>query len=186
MAGMGVGASLASLGASQKHEAIQGLAKAADEESKRNAANEQIANALRGSAMGGGASGLTGNMVASAQQAEQRAIAQGLSGIREQDLAAAQAQRDALIAQKQQLFNNTLTTSGMQQVVTIRIWSREGGRAQAAAIMQRIHTLLHQAPLTVTGQTLVSIQFAGSTIILLNDGWTYRGTMIFRAVLQAD
>jgi hypothetical protein len=32
--------------------------------------------------------------------------------------------------------------------------------------MTRIHTLLHQAPLNVTGQTLVSIRFAGSSITL--------------------
>lgn len=38
----GVGASLASLGASEKHEAIQGLAHAAEEESKRNIQNEQL------------------------------------------------------------------------------------------------------------------------------------------------
>lgn len=43
MAGMGVGASLMSLGASERQEATRGLAKAADEESRRNAQNEQLA-----------------------------------------------------------------------------------------------------------------------------------------------
>jgi hypothetical protein len=81
---------------------------------------------------------------------------------------------------------STKTTSGMQQVVSLRIWSREGGRAEAATIMQRIHTLLHQAPLTVTGQTLVSIRFIGSDITLGGDGWTYQGAMTFRALLQAN
>jgi len=81
---------------------------------------------------------------------------------------------------------STKTTSGMQQVVTIRIWSREGGRAQAANIMTRIHTLLHQVPLSVTGQTLVSIRFVSSNIKLLNDGWTYQGFISFRALLQAN
>lgn len=42
MAGMGVGATLASLGSSQKSEAIRGLGAAAEEETKRNRANQQI------------------------------------------------------------------------------------------------------------------------------------------------
>ena len=42
MAGFGVGASLMSLGASQKQEAIRGLASAADEESRRNLQNERL------------------------------------------------------------------------------------------------------------------------------------------------
>jgi hypothetical protein len=78
-------------------------------------ANEQIANAMRGSAMGAGASGVQQNAVANAQEAEQRANAVGLSDIRNQDLDYAQRQRDALNAQKQALFQNQLTTTGMQQ-----------------------------------------------------------------------
>jgi len=81
---------------------------------------------------------------------------------------------------------STKTTSGMEQVVTLHIWSRQGGRAEAASIVTRIHTLLHQAPLAVTGQTLVSIRFGGSSIILMNDGWTYQGVMRFQAFLQAS
>ena len=81
---------------------------------------------------------------------------------------------------------STKTTSGMRYELTTRVWSRQGGRAEAASIMERIHTLLHNAPLTVTGQTLVSMRFWGSAIILQNDGWTYQGIMKFRAVLQAN
>ena len=81
---------------------------------------------------------------------------------------------------------STKTTSGMEQNVTLHIWSRQGGRAEAASIMVRIHTLLHQASLTVTGQALVSIRFTGSSITLENDGWTYQGVMKFQAFLQAN
>jgi len=80
---------------------------------------------------------------------------------------------------------STKTTTGMEQNVTLHVWSREGGRAEAASIMERIHTLLHQAPLSVTGQTLVSIRFSASNILLENDGWTYQGVMTFQAFLQA-
>jgi hypothetical protein len=74
----------------------------------------------------------------------------------------------------------------MEQNVALHVWSRQGGRAEAASIMTRIHTLLHEAPLTVTGQTLVSIRFNGSNITLENDGWTYQGIMKFQAFLQAS
>jgi hypothetical protein len=81
---------------------------------------------------------------------------------------------------------STKTTSGMEQNVSLHIWSRQGGRAEAANIMTRIHTLLHEVPLTVIGQTLVSIRFSGSGITLENDGWTYQGVMKFQAFLQAS
>jgi hypothetical protein len=52
---------------------------------------------------------------------------------------------------------STKTTTGMSHNVSLHIWSREGGRKQAATIMERLHTLLHQASFSVTGQTLVMI-----------------------------
>jgi len=81
---------------------------------------------------------------------------------------------------------STKTTTGMEQNVTLHVWSREGGRAEAASIMQRLYTLLHQVNLSVTGQTLVSIRFAASAILLENDGWTYQGVMKFQAFLEAS
>jgi hypothetical protein len=81
---------------------------------------------------------------------------------------------------------STKTTSGMEQNVTLHVWSRQGGRAEAASIMTRIHALLHEVPLSVTGQTLVSMRFTASSIALENDGWTYQGIMKFQAFLQAS
>lgn len=72
---------------------------------------------------------------------------------------------------------------GTQQQISLRIWSRESGRKQAAAIMERIVTLLHNASPSVSGQSLVSLRFVSSAIALLDDGATYRGTLIFRALL---
>ena len=78
------------------------------------------------------------------------------------------------------------TTTGMEHHVALHVWSREGGRKQAASVMDLVHTLLHDASLSVTGQTLVMIRFTGSSIVLENDGWTYHGEMHFRALLQAN
>ncbi|MDX2073484.1 MAG: DUF3168 domain-containing protein [Alphaproteobacteria bacterium] len=73
---------------------------------------------------------------------------------------------------------------GTEQQVTLRIYSREAGRKQASAIMERIVTLLNSADLTVSGQTLRSLRFLSSNIVLQDDGLTYRGTLIFRALLN--
>jgi len=77
------------------------------------------------------------------------------------------------------------TTEGAEHQVRIHIWSREGGRKEAAAIMQRVHSLLHQASPTVEGHALVLMRFISSEIGLENDGFTYHGIMQFRALLEA-
>ena len=81
---------------------------------------------------------------------------------------------------------STKTTTGMEHHLSLHIWSREGGRKEAATIMERLHTLLHQTNLSVSGQTLVMIRFTASAIALEDDGWTYHGRMDFHALLQAN
>lgn len=78
------------------------------------------------------------------------------------------------------------TTSGVEHLLTIHVWSREGGRKEAALIMESIHTLLHQANLTVEGHSLVLIRYISSDITLENDGYTYHGNIRFRALLEAS
>jgi hypothetical protein len=76
--------------------------------------------------------------------------------------------------------------NGMQYLLALQIWSREGGRKQAALIRERVYTLLHQADLSVEGQTLVLLRFVSSAIALLDDGYTYHGAMGFQALLRAE
>jgi hypothetical protein len=81
---------------------------------------------------------------------------------------------------------STKTTTGMEYAIALHVWSREGGRKEAAAIMESLHALFHQANLTVDGQSLVMLRFVSSGISLESDGWTYHGVMQFHALLQAD
>ncbi len=80
---------------------------------------------------------------------------------------------------------SSMTDKGMELLPVLEVWSREGGHKQAAKIMERVHTLLHDASLSVEGQTLVLLRFSGSTIGLESDGCTYRGVVRLRALLQA-
>ena len=81
---------------------------------------------------------------------------------------------------------STKTTTGMEYTVALHTWSRQGGRKEAAQIMESLHTILHQASLSVTGQTLVMIRFDSSAIHLESDGITYQGIMKFTAFLEAN
>lgn len=79
---------------------------------------------------------------------------------------------------------SSMTNAGMAFGVTLEIWSREGGHKQAAVIMERLHSLLHDVNLSVEGQTLVDLRFVGSNITLEDDGSTYRGLVRLRALLH--
>ncbi len=78
---------------------------------------------------------------------------------------------------------SNVETQGTEQNISLHIYSREAGRKQAATIMERIITLLNSANLSVTGQNLRSLRFISSNIVLQDDGLTYKGTLIFRALL---
>ncbi len=79
--------------------------------------------------------------------------------------------------------HSNVEKAGTEQQITLRIFSREAGRKQAAIIMERIVTLMHQGALTVSGQQVLMVRFLSSAITLLDDGRTYEGTLNFRVFL---
>jgi hypothetical protein len=81
---------------------------------------------------------------------------------------------------------STNTTAGTEFDLKLHAWSREGGRKQAAGILQEIYSLLHHASFAVTGQSLISIRYEASTITLESDGWTYQGIIMFKVFLQSN
>jgi hypothetical protein len=79
---------------------------------------------------------------------------------------------------------STTTTTGAACSLTIRVFSREGGRKQTATIMDRVHALLHQGGISVEGYTAVLSRFESAETRLEDDGATYQGIMKFRVLLQ--
>ena len=63
------------------------------------------------------------------------------------------------------------------------IWSRYRGSKEAKEIMDRIHTLLHDSSLTVSGTNLINLRFEFSDLVRDPDGITRHGIMRFRAIL---
>ena len=76
------------------------------------------------------------------------------------------------------------THMGVGGILTLIIWSREGGRKQASAIMERVYQLLHDTQPVTSGYEIVLLKHAKSHTRLENDGWTYRGEISFSVLAQ--
>ena len=79
---------------------------------------------------------------------------------------------------------STKTTSGAQISVTLHIFSRYGGKKQAIDVMRRIHELLHQGNLSLSGHVLIMMRFEYSNVSLESDGSTYQGVIRLRALTE--
>lgn len=78
---------------------------------------------------------------------------------------------------------STSDLSGSQTTMTIHIWSQYKGAKEAKNIMDRVHTLLHDTTLTVTGFNLINLRFEFIDTLQDPDGITRHGVMRFRAVM---
>jgi len=73
---------------------------------------------------------------------------------------------------------------GCEHWLSMNVFSRSGGRAEAKAIMGAVHAALHDAALTLDGFTLVNMRFQSAGTRRESDGTTWRGTIRFRAVTE--
>jgi len=78
---------------------------------------------------------------------------------------------------------STKDQTGSEVTVNVDVWSRYRGSLEAKNIMDRIHTLLHDSSLSVTGSNFINMRFEFSDIIRDPDGITRHGVMRFRAIM---
>jgi len=71
---------------------------------------------------------------------------------------------------------------GADTSLTLHIWSQYKGSLQAKNIMDRVHTLLHDSSISVTGHNLVNMRFEFGDILRDPDGVTRHGVIRFRAI----
>ena len=80
---------------------------------------------------------------------------------------------------------DTKTQEGMDLDVTIHTWSEALGWKETADIMAAVLDALDKQSLSVTGHSLVLLQFTFSDRFLDPDGVTRHGVQRFRVVTQA-
>ena len=81
---------------------------------------------------------------------------------------------------------DTKTEDGMDQQVTVHIWSQYRGLKQAKEIMAAVVGALDGQGLTVTGHDLVEIRLEFSQVLLDPDGLTRHGVQRFRVLTEAS
>jgi len=72
---------------------------------------------------------------------------------------------------------------GGETTINIHIWSQYKGSKETKQIMDKVHDLLHDIDLTVTGFNLINLRFEYSDIMRDPDGVTRHGVMRFRAII---
>lgn len=79
------------------------------------------------------------------------------------------------------------TGRGAQHRFRLDAWSDAAGRMEAKEVMDLAHDVLHDATLSLTGHTLVTIRFEQAEDVREDDGQTvlYRGTLFFRALTES-
>jgi len=78
---------------------------------------------------------------------------------------------------------STKTATGSETTINIHIWSQYKGSKETKNILDKIHDLLHDSNLTVTGFNLINLRFEYSDIMRDPDGITRHGVMRFRAII---
>ena len=75
------------------------------------------------------------------------------------------------------------TLHGNEITINIHVWSQYKGSKETKQIMDKIHDLLHNSNLNVTGHNLINLRFEFSDIMRDPDGITRHGVMRFRAII---
>lgn len=78
----------------------------------------------------------------------------------------------------------TDTGDGFQVSTRVHSWSNSGSNKQTGDIQQAVYDTLHRAALTVTGFTVVLVQFSDSQILDDPDGVTIHGVTEFVTLMQ--
>ena len=79
---------------------------------------------------------------------------------------------------------DTKDQTGLEQLLTLHVWSRYRGRKELKQIIQTIYDVLHNTALTVTGVNYVSCMFQSASTVQENDGLTLHGILRYRIIIQ--
>ena len=80
----------------------------------------------------------------------------------------------------------TKDLDGAEYTVNIDVWSQYKGSKETKQIMDRIHDLLHNTNISVTGFNLINLRFEFSDVMRDPDGKTRHGVMRFRGIILGN
>lgn len=76
------------------------------------------------------------------------------------------------------------SVNAIEHALTLHVWSRYGGRAEALDVIAALRTALHNAPLSVSGRTLVFLFAQFADVFRSGDGRTTHGILRLRAMTE--
>lgn len=85
----------------------------------------------------------------------------------------------------QVLDDSTGCADEAEVIVTLHIWSRHPGRAEAKRIAHAVREVLHDAELALAGNAMILIEHDSTRIGPDPDGLTWHGVAVFRSLIQA-
>lgn len=80
---------------------------------------------------------------------------------------------------------STATEGGSEQTLTLHVFSRQSGRAEAMALCAAVQEALHEAPLALEGHRLANLRATTADVRREADGRTFHGFVRFRAITEA-
>ena len=78
---------------------------------------------------------------------------------------------------------STKDLDGSESTINIHVWSQYKGSKETKNIIDRLHTLLHDYSLSVSGHNLINLRFEFSDILRDPDGVTRHGVVRFNAIM---
>lgn len=76
------------------------------------------------------------------------------------------------------------TVNAIEHTLTLHVWSRYGGRAEALDVIGALRDALHEAPLSVAGRNLVFLFAQLADVFRSGDGRTTHGILRLRAMTE--
>lgn len=74
----------------------------------------------------------------------------------------------------------------LEHGVTLHVWSRYGGRAEALEVIAALRACLHNAALDVAGRRLVLLFVVFTDVFRSGDGRTTHGVVRLRAITESE
>lgn len=74
----------------------------------------------------------------------------------------------------------------LEHAVTLHVWSRYGGRAEALGVIGALRSCLHNAALTVADRRLVLLFALFTDVFRSGDGRTTHGVLRLRAITEPE